>query len=237
MKRCSAVDLQMITRSYKMSLMELKEISFGYEAGEKPVLEQLSLHVDRGEGLWIKGENGSGKTTLFRVLNGLSFPQKGEYFFDGIKIDKTYLTENRNAKRFHKRIGYLFQNPDIMLFNGKVWDEIAFGPRQMGLSDEKVRERVTDCMRIFRITALADKAPYHLSGGQKKMVAFASVMALNPEVLILDEPFAYMDTRTQNWMADFLRELKMAGKTVILSSHTEKITEDLVDREMDLTRR
>lgn len=237
MKRCNAVDLQMITRSYEMSLMELKEISFGYEAGEKPVLEQLSLHVDRGEGLWIKGENGSGKTTLFRVLNGLSFPQKGEYFFDSIKIDKAYLAEGKNAKRFHKRIGYLFQNPDIMLFNGKVWDEIAFGPRQMGLSDEKVRERVTDCMRIFGITALADKAPYHLSGGQKKMVAFAAVMALNPEVLILDEPFAYMDTRTQNWMADFLRELKKAGKTVILSSHTEKITGDLVDREMDLTRR
>lgn len=211
------------------NIIELTDITFTYEGENTPVLKGLNLSVREGSCLVITGANGSGKTTLFRILNGLSFPQSGRYSFAGTDITAAYLKNNRNSKTFHKRIGYLFQNPDIMLFNGNVYDEVAFGPRQMGMTDDEVDARVADCMDLFRITELADKAPYHLSGGQKKRVALASVIALNPEVLILDEPYAGLDTETIEWLTSFLVELKQAGKTIILATHNLEAAGILAD--------
>ncbi len=215
--------------------LELDHITFSYSPEEAAVLKDFSLQVEKGGCLILCGDNGSGKTTIFRILNGLSFPESGSYRFDGVEITKEYLKHNANAKRFHKRIGYLFQNPDLMLFNATVYDEIAFGPRQMGLSEDEVDLRVKDCMQIFQIGDLAGKAPYHLSGGQKKRVAFAAVMALNPEVLILDEPFAGMDRRTIEWMKSFFKELKQNGKTLIIATHETELPETLADQILDLT--
>jgi cobalt/nickel transport system ATP-binding protein len=220
-----------------MSLIEVKNISFSYPGEQELVLSKLSFELDEGKCLVVKGDNGSGKSTLFRVLNGLSFPQKGEYLFDGTEITEKYLNNNANAKRFHKRIGYLFQNPDIMLFNGRTYDEVAFGPRQMGLSDEEVDRRTRDCLRLFSLEHLADKAPYHLSGGQKKRVALAAVMALNPDVLILDEPFAGLDKKTREFFLGFLKEMKVSGKTLILATHEESLTADLADQTLLLESR
>jgi cobalt/nickel transport system ATP-binding protein len=217
-----------------MSLIELHNISFAYSPEEPFVFESLSLSIDEGKCLIVKGDNGSGKTTLFRILNGLSFPSEGSYIFDGTEITANYLKNNINAKRFHKRIGYLFQNPDIMLFNGKVYDEIAFGPRQMGLPDTEVDRRTRDCMELFGISDLSDKAPYHLSGGQKKKVALAAVMALNPDVLILDEPFAGLDKKTQDFLVSFLGELKANGKTLIIATHEEGVAPSLGDTFLDM---
>jgi cobalt/nickel transport system ATP-binding protein len=218
-------------------LMELNDISFAYSEEEPLVFEHLSLQLEAGTCLVVRGDNGSGKTTLFRILNGLSFPTEGEYFFDGTKITRKYLDRNANAKLFHKRIGYLFQNPDIMLFNGKTYDEVAFGPRQMGLSDAEVDQRTKDCMELFSITELAEKAPYHLSSGQKKRVALASVMALNPDILILDEPYAGLDRKTQAFLTQFLSELKANGKTLIIATHEESQTQSLADQVLDLGER
>jgi cobalt/nickel transport system ATP-binding protein len=220
-----------------MSLIEVKNISFSYPGEQELVLSKLSFELDEGKCLVVKGNNGSGKSTLFRVLNGLSFPQKGEYLFDGTEITEKYLNNNANAKRFHKRIGYLFQNPDIMLFNGRTYDEVAFGPRQMGLSDEETDRRTRDCLRLFSLEHLADKAPYHLSGGQKKRVALAAVMALNPDVLILDEPFAGLDKKTREFFLAFLTEMKESGKTLILATHEEALTADLADQTLLLESR
>jgi cobalt/nickel transport system ATP-binding protein len=219
-----------------MSLIELHNISFSYSQDEPYVFEGLALNIEEGKCLIVKGDNGSGKTTLFRILNGLSFPNEGSYTFDGIEITKEYLKNNVNAKRFHKRIGYLFQNPDIMLFNGKVYDEIAFGPRQMGLSDTEVDKRTRDCLELFGIIDLADKAPYHLSGGQKKKVALAAVMALNPDVIILDEPFSGLDKKTHDFLVMFLGELKSIGKTLIIATHEEEIASSLGDDIYDMNR-
>jgi cobalt/nickel transport system ATP-binding protein len=218
-----------------MNLIELKNISFSYSDEEPCVLKDLSLQVEAGSCLVVKGDNGSGKSTLFRILNGLSFAQQGQYLFDGTEITEKYLNKNANSKIFHKRIGYLFQNPDIMLFNGKVYDEVAFGPRQMGLSDAEVDRRTRDCMELFSISDLAEKAPYHLSGGQKKRVALAAVMALNPDVLILDEPFAGLDRKVQTFLMDFLKDLKANGKTLIIATHDEKLTEALADQVLDMS--
>ena len=216
-----------------MSLIELKNIFFEYEAGE-PVLTDLDLDIDEGSCLVVVGDNGSGKTTLFRILNGLSFPGKGSYVFDGQEISAAYLRDNAAAKRFHKRIGYLFQNTDTMLFNSRVYDEIAFGPRQMGLADEETDARVMDCLRTFGIEDLREKVPYHLSGGQKKWVALAAVMALNPDVLVLDEPFAGLDRKKEEWLLDFLKELKASGKTLIIATHKEDLLAGIADKKIEL---
>lgn len=212
-----------------MDLIELKDINFEYEKGE-PVLTDFSLTIEEGSCVVIRGDNGSGKSTLFRILNGLSFGGSGEYLFKGAKIDAEYLKDNSRAKRFHKAIGYLFQNPDTMLFNSSVYDEIAFGPRQMGLTDEEVDERVMDCLKLFDIEGLKDKVPYHLSGGQKKIAAFAAVIALDPEVLVLDEPFAGLDQKKIDWLLGFLKELKAAGKTLIIATHRDDVSEGLADK-------
>ena len=216
-----------------MSLIELEKIYFEYEEGE-PILEDLTFNVEKGTCLVITGDNGSGKTTLLRILNGLSFPVRGRYLFKETEISRDHLNNNANSKKFHKRIGYLFQNPDTMLFNSRVFDEIAFGPRQMVLDDEEVDRRVTDLLRIFDIEGLRDKVPYHLSGGQKKWVALASVMALDPEVLVMDEPFAGLDRNRQLWLMDFLKELKSAGKTLILATHSDEIAGELADKILKL---
>ena len=213
-----------------MSCMELRNVSYTYPGEKMPVINNLTLQVERGTCLAVRGDNGSGKTTLFRLLNGLAFPDTGRYIFEGTVITEKYLKNNRASKAFHKKIGYLFQNPDVMLFNGTVYDEIAFGPRQMGLDDQEVDKRVMDCMELFEISSLADKAPYHLSGGQKKKVALASVMALNPDVLVLDEPFAGFDSKSREWLMEFLTDLKSYGKTIIMSTHVEKIEEGLADK-------
>lgn len=217
-----------------MKFLVLRDVTFTYPEEEIPVFEKLNLEVEAGSCLIVKGDNGSGKTTLFRILNGLAFPQEGSYFFDGAIIDRKYLDDNDVAKRFHQRMGYLFQNPDIMLFNGRVYDEVAFGPRQMGLPDAVIDERTRDCMELLGVSALADKAPYHLSGGQKKRVALASVLALNPEVLILDEPFAGLDTKTKEFLQDFLLEWKAAGKTLIIATHDPQLADLLGDAVLEL---
>ena len=149
-------------------------------------------------------------------------------------MTQKYLKNNTDAKRFHKRIGYLFQNPDIMLFNARVYDEIAFGPRQMGLTDAEVDARVKDCLELFDLAKLSDKAPYHLSGGQKRKTAMAAVMALNPEVVILDEPYAGLDRKSQDTLTQFLGELKNAGKTLIVATHNADLPAGLADERLIL---
>ena len=218
-----------------MPLIELENITFSYSPAEPPVLREVSLSVEAGECLALLGDNGAGKSTLFRILNGLSFPQKGSYRFDGTEITAALLKKQARAKRFHQRIGYLFQNPDVMLFSATVWDEIAFGPRQLGLSEAETEGRVRDCMALFGLEPLAEKAPYHLSGGQKKQVALAAVLALNPEVLILDEPLAGLDRKTGARLRELLTGLKQAGKTLLIATHEPALLEGLADRWIELT--
>ncbi len=217
-----------------MPLIELDHITFAYSPAEPPVLRDFSLSVETGECLAVLGDNGAGKTTLFRILNGLSFPQRGFFRFDGTEITAAFLKKQANAKRFHKRIGYLFQNPDVMLFSATVREEIAFGPRQLGLSEAETEARVRDCMALFGLEPLGDKAPYHLSGGQKKQVALAAVLALNPEVLILDEPLAGLDRKTRRKLLELLRALKGAGKTLLLATHDPELRDALADRVLEL---
>lgn len=202
-------------------IINLSHISYNYE--EVSALNDISLEIYAGELIFFTGPNGCGKSTLFKLLNGLIFPTKGEYYFDNKKIDKNTLQDNISAKSFHKRIGYIFQNPDVQLFNATVYDEIAFGPRQMNLDEEIIHQRVNELLIYLNIQHLQDRPPYHLSGGEQKKVALAAILALNPDVLMIDEPLNGLDNKTRQWFKDFIIDFIKANKTILISTHEQEL--------------
>ena len=202
-------------------IINLSHISYNYE--EVSALNDISLEIYAGELIFFTGPNGCGKSTLFKLLNGLIFPTKGEYYFDNKKIDKNTLQDNIFAKNFHKRIGYIFQNPDVQLFNATVYDEIAFGPRQMNLDEEIIHQRVNELLIYLNIQHLQDRPPYHLSGGEQKKVALATILALNPDILMIDEPLNGLDNKTRQWFKDFLMDFIKANKTILISTHEQEL--------------
>lgn len=202
-------------------IINLSHISYNYE--EVSALNDISLEIYAGELIFFTGPNGCGKSTLFKLLNGLIFPTKGEYYFDNKKIDKNTLQDNIFAKNFHKRIGYIFQNPDVQLFNATVYDEIAFGPRQMNLDEEIIHQRVNELLIYLNIQHLQDRPPYHLSGGEQKKVALAAILALNPDVLMIDEPLNGLDNKTRQWFKNFLIDFIKANKTILISTHEQEL--------------
>lgn len=202
-------------------IINLSHISYNYE--EVSALNDISLEIYAGELIFFTGPNGCGKSTLFKLLNGLIFPTKGEYYFDNKKIDKNTLQDNIFAKNFHKRIGYIFQNPDVQLFNATVYDEIAFGPRQMNLDEEIIHQRVNELLIYLNIQHLQDRPPYHLSGGEQKKVALAAILALNPDILMIDEPLNGLDNKTRQWFKNFLIDFIKANKTILISTHEQEL--------------
>lgn len=202
-------------------IINLSHISYNYE--EVSALNDISLEIYAGELIFFTGPNGCGKSTLFKLLNGLIFPTKGEYYFDNKKIDKNTLQDNIFAKNFHKRIGYIFQNPDVQLFNATVYDEIAFGPRQMNLDEDIIHQRVNELLIYLNIQHLQDRPPYHLSGGEQKKVALAAILALNPDVLMIDEPLNGLDNKTRQWFKEFLMDFIKANKTILISTHEQEL--------------
>lgn len=202
-------------------IINLSHISYNYK--EVSALNDISLEIYAGELIFFTGPNGCGKSTLFKLLNGLIFPTKGEYYFDNKKIDKNTLQDNIFAKNFHKRIGYIFQNLDVQLFNATVYDEIAFGPRQMNLNEEIIHQRINELLIYLNIQHLQDRPPYHLSGGEQKKVALAAILALNPDVLMIDEPLNGLDNKTRQWFKEFLMDFIKANKTILISTHEQEL--------------
>ena len=209
--------------------MKLRNVSFEYLTNET-VLKDINLDIYSGEKIVILGANGSGKSTLQKILNGLIFPTKGEFSAFGQIVTEETLNDEQFSKAFRQRIGFIFQNSDAQLFSTNVWEEIAFGPLQMKLSSQEVNDRVTGVIRMLNLESLQDRPPYSLSGGEKKKVAIASVLSINPEVLILDEPTNGLDPRTQTWLIDLLVKLNKAGKTLITCTHNLDIVEEIADR-------
>ncbi|MDO5309046.1 MAG: ABC transporter ATP-binding protein [Planctomycetia bacterium] len=209
-------------------MFKLESVSYSYQDGIH-ALREVVLHVKRGEAVALMGANGCGKTTLLRMLNGLVFPQSGRYYFDGDQINRKSLHDIQFSKEFHRRVGYVFQNADAQLFCGSVEDEIAFGPRQLQESEEFCRERVDDCLKLLQIEHLRRRAPYALSGGEKRKTAFACVLALNPDALTADEPLAGLDPASQQKILELLQSLRAAGKTLIFATHNEALAKEVAD--------
>lgn len=210
------------------TLFELRDVCFDYDG--IPALRGLSLEINRGERLALVGANGSGKSTLLRMLDGLCSPSQGLLHFDGQQLTPELLQRDDFALPFRRRVGLVFQNPDTQLFNPTVFDEVAFAPLQLGWPKEQVLSRVEQTLDYMRLAALRDRPPYRLSGGERKRVALASVLVLDPEVLLLDEPTATLDPRSQSQVIDLIQEWKGSSKTVIAATHQLEIVEDIADR-------
>ncbi len=209
-------------------MIELNSVSYAY-AGS-PALTNINLQIKKGEAIALLGPNGCGKSTLLKVINGIVSPDSGVYTFNDQEITAKKMQEPAFAKSFHQKIGFVFQNSDTQLFCPDVYDEVAFGPRQMGMSEDAIDRRVNDCLDLLDIQALRQKSPYHLSGGEQRKVAIACVLALNPDVLVLDEPMNGLDPRTQRWLVNFLIQLNKAGKTLIISTHNLDLVQEISRR-------
>lgn len=210
-------------------VLSCRGVSFAY-LGRFPALDDVSFDVRRGETLGLLGANGSGKSTLLKILDGLLFADAGSYVALGEEITEDTLEDEQFSAAFRARVGFVFQNSEAQVFSPTVREEVAFGPLQLGLARDTVETRVQDALAMLGISELADRAPFQLSGGQQKKVAIASVLSMNPEILLFDEPTAALDPRTQRWFIDVLTELAVAGKTVVLATHDLGLAAELCGR-------
>lgn len=199
-------------------MIDINNVSYKYN-DEIYALKNINLHVNEGEAIALIGVNGSGKSTLMKLINGLITPQDGNYLFQGEEINDKKLQDESFSKSFHKRVGFVFQNSEVQLFCSNVYDEIAFGPRQMGMDEEEVKKRVEDTLKLLSIEELRNRTPYHLSGGEKKKVSIATVVVLNPDVYIFDEPMNGLDPKTKRFLKEFMIAINNAGKTILCSTH------------------
>jgi cobalt/nickel transport system ATP-binding protein len=207
----------------------LTHVVYCYNGGAV-ALDDVSLSIARGEKIAIIGANGCGKSTLIKLLDGLIFAQRGSVEAFGEPLTETRLRDERTAFRFRRRVGFIFQNSDAQLFSPTVRDEIAFGPLQLGLSLAEVEQRTADVAHLLDIGKLLDRPPFQLSGGEKKKVAIACTLAINPDVILLDEPTNGLDPRSQRWLVEMLVSLHAAGKTVITATHDLAIVPEIADR-------
>lgn len=204
-----------------MAILKTEDLTYQYSIGtpfEKTAVDHVNLEIEEGVFVGIIGHTGSGKSTLIQHFNGLIRPTSGKIYLDGTDIwaDKT------NIRQVRFQVGLVFQYPEYQIFEDTVYKDIAFGPRNMGLSEAEIKERVEETAALVGLTqAQLNQSPFDLSGGQKRRVAIAGVMALRPKVLILDEPTAGLDPKGRE---DILREIrryhKETGRTVLLVSHS-----------------
>jgi cobalt/nickel transport system ATP-binding protein len=201
-----------------------------YRHDRTVALNGLSIQVKRGERVALLGANGSGKSTLLRILDALIFPDSGELMFDGERLTAAQFEDSEFTFQFRRRVGLVFQNPDVQLFNPTVFDELAFGPLQLRWKRDEIRSRVGAMLEKMDIAHLRDRSPHRLSGGEKKRVALASVMILEPEVLLLDEPTAALDPKSQSQIIDRLASWGGGAQTAIIATHDLDSLEEISDR-------
>jgi len=219
-----------------MKVFELSSVSYSY-LGKFPALRNISFEISSGEQVVILGANGSGKSTLLQILDGLVFPDSGTVKAFGTELSEEVFDSNESdfAKYFRTRVAFVFQNSDVQLFNASVYDEIAYAPLQLNLAKEEAERRVNDTLELLGIEKLRERSPFMLSGGEKRKVAIAGALSLNPDVLLLDEPTANLDPRTKNWFIELLEELRGAGKTIVSSMHDIEVAKKIGERAIVLS--
>jgi cobalt/nickel transport system ATP-binding protein len=206
-----------------------RDLSYSY-LDRFPALDRVSFDIHPGEQVALLGANGSGKSTLLKILAGLIFPSSGALSAFGQPLTEESLADEQFSADFRSRVGIVFQNPDTQVFSATVREEVAFGCLQLRLPQEVTEQRIADILTLLDIGDLADRAPFQLSGGQKKKVALASVLVMNPDVILFDEPTAALDPRTQHWLIDLIAQLGASGKTVVIATHDLHTLADLTTR-------
>jgi len=207
----------------------LTEVGHEYRSGAR-TLTAIDLTIDGGQHVAVVGANGTGKSTLLKMLDGLVFPTSGTVTAFGAPLTENALEDPAFRREFRARVGFVFQEADVQLFCADALDELAFGPLQLGLPREEVERRVHDVAGQLRVEKLLDRPPYTLSGGEKKRVAIASVLTMQPRVLLLDEPTSALDPRSQVWLLDVLEDWKREGRTVVMATHDLSAAAESADR-------
>ena len=215
-------------------LYRLRDVAYVY-SGRQTALDGVDLDIWPGERVVLLGANGSGKSTLLKLLDGIVAPSRGT--MRALGRDVAAVAAGQEAFTFHRQVGLVFQDPDIQLFSATVLDDVAVGPLQLGLFADEVRERCDEALAAMEIAHLADRAPFELSGGEKKRAAIASVLSLRPDVILLDEPTASLDPRTKWLLVDLIQRLGAAGRTLIVATHELDIVPLIADRAVVLSER
>lgn len=209
-------------------IFELKDVYYSY-LGKFLALNGVNLSVQAGEKIALMGANGTGKSTILSMLDGLIFPDKGTINAFGKELNEDVLSDEEYSQYFRRKVGFVFQNPDVQLFCPTVREDIVFGPLQLGVHQEEVMERLGKYAKLLEIEHLLDRAPHQLSIGEKRKASLASVLAIEPDILILDEPTAGLDPLTTRHIVDLILELNAKGKTIITSTHDLHIVAEISD--------
>lgn len=211
------------------TVFEATGISYAYE-GKQVALDHVSLTIPACQSIVILGANGCGKSTLLKILDGLYFPTEGSLTAFGKPLTEAALRADEFNLAFRRRVGLVFQDADVQLFSPSVLDELAFAPLQLGLSRDEVRRRVDAALQALRIEKLRDRAPHHLSGGEKRRVALASLFTLQPEVWLMDEPSTGLDPRSQSWLTEFILQQRDQCRTIVTATHDLGLAEEIASR-------
>lgn len=188
-------------------------------------LKNISFSINKGQRVAICGVNGAGKTTLLKLLMGIEFPKRGKIYVQDLEL------KSNNLKEIRKKVGFVFQNPDSQVFSASVYEDVAFGPRNYGYKEEEVEERVKKALKAVQLEEQINDSPFRLSFGQRKRVAIAGVLAMNPDILVLDEPFANLDYPSKRHLLGILeKNFTVKGKTIIFTTHTRSVIKAWSDK-------
>lgn len=196
-------------------ILEARNLSYSYEDSSSPALNGLSLSIARGSKIAVMGANGSGKSTFFLCCNGILKPDQGELLFKGQPVSYS----KKNLLELRSKVGIVFQNPDTQLFCASVYQEISFGPLNLGIPEKEAAEAVENIIETLEITDFRHRPAHALSGGQKKQVALADILVMKPEIMILDEPFAALDPVHTRIIHQQIDKMCTSGMTVLLATH------------------
>lgn len=203
-------------------LLEIQDLSFAYE--DKQVLKDICVTVEKGEKIAVMGSNGAGKSTFFLNLNGVLQSDQGKIFLDGNKIGK------KDFGKLHEKVGFVFQDADSQIIASNVKAEISFGPMNLGLPGDEVLRRVKSAITYMNLEDFTDRAPHYLSGGEKKRVSIADILAMESEILIFDEPMAALDPVNAENVEQVLSRLHDDGKTLLIATHDVDFAYRFADR-------
>jgi cobalt/nickel transport system ATP-binding protein len=209
-------------------VFSLNSVSFSYPGGI-PALSDITLDFNPGERAAIIGANGTGKSTLLMLLDALIFASKGRVLAFGRELAEIAMRNPLIQHEFRRRVGFVFQNPEVQLFCPTVREDITFGPLQLGVDHGEIRRRLDSIVDKMRISHLLDRSPHQLSIGEKKKAAIASMFIMEPEVMLLDEPTAGLDPQTTRDIIDILDQAHTEGKTVVMATHDLHIVEEIAD--------
>lgn len=210
-------------------IVSVENVSYSYPGGIK-ALDSASISINEKDIYAIIGSNGSGKSTMLQIIAGLIHPASGSVFFRNEEITEKKLTDAMFLRNFRESVGFIFQNSDVQLFCPSVMDELLFGPLQTGVSKDEAYERSMQILGMLGIEYLKDRPTHMLSGGEKKRVAIGSVLTMNPDLLIFDEPTAALDPKTQSFLIELILSLNSAGKTILMATHNLMLVDHLQPR-------